>query len=228
MGGKRIEGMPGASATPAASLPGMSPENPEVPSTTWNERYAAQADPYGVGPNQFVAAELGGLSPRRVLDLGCGNGRNAVWLALEGHDVTGLDVSEVGISRANALAEQAGVAVDFRVCDVIEDYEPEPRYDLVLLSYLQLPQEMREVAHRKALDSLAPGGEIFLIAHHADNLEHGVGGPPMPDVLFDEAQVARDFASLEIVRNEKVFRDVDRDGAKGIAHDILFRGSRPT
>lgn len=189
----------------------------------WNERYTAAAELYGAEPNQFVAAALSGLSPRRVLDLGCGQGRNSVWLAAQGHTVTGLDLSEVGIEQARRLASQVGVPVEFAVRDVVGDYSPAAAYDLVLLSYLQLPPDKRVVAHRRAIEALAPGGEVFLIAHHADNLEQGVGGPPMPEVLFDEQQLADDFGTLEILRNEKVFRDVERDGVVRVAHDVVLR-----
>jgi len=192
----------------------------------WNERYTAAGELYGLEPNQFVAGELAGLSPRRVLDLGCGQGRNSVWLAGQGHDVTGLDVSDVGIGQARQLAAQVGVDVDFRIADVVSEWEPDGAYDLVLLSYLQLPPEMRKAVHAKAIASLAPGGEVFLIAHHTDNLEHGIGGPPMAEVLFDESQLAEDFASLDIGRNEKVYRAVDRDGQSRTAHDILLRARR--
>ena len=192
----------------------------------WNERYAEAAALYGAEANQFVAAELGDLSPRRVLDLACGQGRNSVWLAMQGHEVTGIDLSDVGIAQARQLAANVGVDVDFRVGDVVGDWEPDAEYDLILLSYLQLPPEMRTVIHAKAIDALAPGGEVFLIAHHADNLEHGVGGPPMPDVLFTEAELAADFASLDIERNEKVYRSVERDGEVRRAHDVLLRARR--
>jgi peroxiredoxin/protein-L-isoaspartate O-methyltransferase len=192
----------------------------------WNERYEAAAALYGAEANQFVAAELADLSPRRVLDLACGQGRNSVWLAMQGHEVTGIDLSDVGIAHAKELAANVGVAVDFRVGDVVEDWEPDAEYDLILLSYLQLPPEMRTIIHTKAVDALAPGGEVFLIAHHADNLEHGFGGPPMPEVLFTEDQLAADFTSLEIERNEKVYRIVEHDGEVRKAHDVLLRARR--
>lgn len=195
--------------------------------SSWNERYQSARDLYGLEPNQFVSAELAGLAPRKVLDLGCGQGRNSVWLASQGHDVTGLDLSAVGIDQARELAARAGVEVRFEVCDALADYEPTAEYDLVLLSYLQLPPDERVVAHRKAVESLAPGGEVFLIAHHADNLEHGVGGPPMPEVLFNEEQLAADFAALDIERNEKVYRSVERDDVVLQAHDVLLRARLP-
>jgi len=192
----------------------------------WNERYEAAAALYGAEANQFVAAELGDLTPRRVLDLACGQGRNSVWLATKGHQVTGIDLSDVAIAQATQLAANVGVDVDFRVGDVVSGWESDAEYDLIVLSYLQLPPEMRTVVHAKAISALAPGGEIFLIAHHADNLEHGVGGPPMPEVLFTEDELAGDFASLDIERNEKVYRTVERDGAELTAHDIMVRARR--
>jgi len=192
----------------------------------WNDRYAAAAALYGAEPNQFVAAELAELSPRTALDLGCGQGRNSVWLAAQGHQVTGFDLSEVGISQAIELAAAVGVEVDFQVADVVDYWEPSAQYDLVLLSYLQLPDGMRQRVHAKAMAALAPGGTLLLIAHHADNLEHGIGGPPMPEVLFSEGELADDFAELAIERNEKVFRDVERDGVTKRAHDVLLRATK--
>jgi SAM-dependent methyltransferase len=192
----------------------------------WNERYAA-AKLYGLEPNRFVADELGGLSSRRVLDMACGQGRNAVWLATQGHQVTGLDLSDVAIAQAGQLAQTAGVEVSLRAVDLVDEWEPEGEFDLVVLSYLQLPPEKRTIVHAKAIEALAPGGEIFLIAHHADNLEHGVGGPPTPDVLFSEAQLAADFGELEIIRNEKVLRPVDVEGEVRHAHDVLLRARKP-
>lgn len=188
----------------------------------WNERYATQGLVWGVGANRFVAAELSGLSPRRALDLGCGQGRNAIWLAQQGHTVTGVDVSDVAIDHARRLAAEAGVDVEFVAHD-LATWQPEPAaYDLVVLSYLQLPAATRRIVHASAVTAVAPGGRILLIAHHRDNLERGIGGPQSLDVLFDEAQLADDFAELELVRNEVVLRPVDKDGMSGEAIDILF------
>ncbi len=188
----------------------------------WNERYGAQGNMWGAEANRFVAGELDGLTPRRVLDLACGQGRNAVWLALQGHAVTAVDVSDVAIEQARRTAAQAGVDVDFQVHDLLEWSPLENAFDLVVLSYVQLPESMRRKVHRDAVGALAPGGRVFLIAHHHDNLEQGFGGPPSADVLYDEAQLAGDFGSLRIVRNERVLRPTEKDGASGTAIDILL------
>jgi SAM-dependent methyltransferase len=193
----------------------------------WNERYAAQGELWGAGANRFVIAELTGLTPRRVLDLACGQGRNAVWLAQQGHAVTAVDWSDVAIEQAGAIAAKAGVEVEFLARDLLQ-WDPEPGvYDLVLLAYVQLPEVYRKAVHAKATAALAPGGQVFLIAHHRDNLEHGIGGPPTTDALFDEAQLAADFADLTIVRNEVVLRPAEKDGISGTAIDILFVAEQP-
>ena len=196
----------------------------------WNERYSTRGMVWGTDPNQFVAAFAADLSPRPVLDLGCGQGRNAVWLARQGHTVTGVDQSPVAIGQARRLAADNGVEVDFEVVDIVKDWTPTPEaFDLVVLSYLQLPSEARKVAHAKAATALAPGGTIFLIAHHADNLEYGVGGPPYPEVLFGEADLAADFAAFDLSSNEKRYREVEgQDGVIRLAHDLVLIAVKPT
>ena len=193
----------------------------------WDERYATEGMLWGAEPNAAVAEIAADLPVGTVLDLACGQGRNAVWLALRGHDVTGIDLSPVAIEQARGLAEEAGVDVDLAPGDVTA-WDPDGRtWDLVLLSYLQIPPADRIVAHAKAVAAVAPGGTLLLIAHHRDNLERGVGGPQAPDVLYTEAQLAEDFADLEIVRNETVTRRVERDDVQGTAIDVLVLATRP-
>ncbi len=192
----------------------------------WDERYSTQGYVFGIEPNRFVSQELSGLAPRRVLDLGSGQGRNAVWLAAQGHDVTAVDLSPVATEQATRLAEESGVTVDFVAAD-LTTWEPEPAgFDLVLLSYLQLVPEKRSLVHGKAVRALAPGGTLFLIAHHLDNLEHGVGGPQSPEYLYTEDELRKDFVALTIERLDRVLRPVDRAGMSGEAIDILLIARR--
>ena len=190
----------------------------------WNERYATRGMVWGTEPNRFLADYATGLTPRRVLDLGCGQGRNAVWLATQGHRVTGVDLSPVAVEQARRLAADHAVDVIFEVANVVEDWTPPPdAFDLVVLSYLQLAPHDRRVAHAKAAEAVAPGGTVWLIAHHSDNITDGFGGPQHPEVLFDEKALAADFGELELSRNEKVFRDVEgEDGVVRVAHDLLL------
>ncbi|MDJ0923022.1 MAG: class I SAM-dependent methyltransferase [Acidimicrobiia bacterium] len=192
----------------------------------WNERYRERGALWGAAPNQFVVDRLRGLEPCRVLDLGAGQGRNAIWLAEQGHRVTAVDLSDVAIEQARELAAGAGVEVDLVAAD-LSAWEPEAAsFDLVLLVYVQVPEDLRKELHAKAIGALAPGGQVVVIAHHRDNLDHGVGGPPMPEILFDEELLAADFAELDVIENGRVLRHVDRDGVKGDAIDIVFMARR--
>jgi len=193
----------------------------------WNERYRARGTMWGVEANRFVVEQLSGLSPRRVLDLGCGQGRNAIWLALEGHEVTAVDLSDIAIDQARRAAADAGVEVYFAARDLATWRPAAESYDLVVLSYLQVPEQLRTIVHASAAAALAPSGRVFLIAHHRENLEHGIGGPQSAEVLFTEEQLARDFAALDIVRNEKVLRPVEKDGVIGTALDVLLIAEKP-
>lgn len=195
----------------------------------WNERYATRGMVWGTDPNRFLAEYATGLTPRRVLDLGCGQGRNAVWLAAQGHRVTGIDLSPVAIERARRLAADHEVEVLFEVANVVEDWTPPSgAFDLVILSYLQLPPGDRRVAHTKATRAVIPGGTVWLIAHHSDNITEGVGGPQYPELLFNERALAADFSDMDLLRNEKVYREVEgEDGVVRVAHDILLVAAKP-
>jgi SAM-dependent methyltransferase len=183
---------------------------------------------WGIGPNEFVAARVGGLPPRRVLDLGSGQGRNAIWMAQQGHSVTAVDISDVATAQGREIAEETGVEVEFIAAD-IATWEPAAEaFDLVVMAYLQAPEPGRKSLHAKAVRALAAGGEVLVVAHHRDNLDHGVGGPPMLEVLFDEAILADDFSALDVIENQQVIRKVDKDGQTGDAIDIVFIGRKPT
>ena len=193
----------------------------------WNERYEGEGHVWGAAPNQFVVDRLAGLEPCRVLDLGSGQGRNAIWLAQQGHQVTAVDVSDVATLQAANLAIEAGVQVDLMAADLATWEPSRGSFDLVLLAYLQAHEEVRKAVHRKASLALAPGGYVFVVAHHRGNLTHGVGGPPLEEVLFDEAMLAADFPDFEVVENARVLRHVTRGDVTGDAIDVIFFARKP-
>ncbi len=192
----------------------------------WNDRYREKGALWGVEPNQFVAEHLADLAPCRVLDLGSGQGRNSIWLAARGHQVTGVDVSDVAIEQAAEIAAGVGVEVEFIAADLMEWQPPAGEFDLVLLAYMQAPDGMRQKLHETAAAALSSGGKVFVIAHHKENLEHGIGGPPMLDVLFDEG-ITSDFPSFVVEENRRVTRQAEKDGVQGEAIDLLFVAVKP-
>ena len=186
----------------------------------WDARYEEKGALWGVEPNRFLAEIVDGLEPGTALDLGCGQGRNSLWLASRGFTVTGLDLSPVAIAQARAIAAEHDVDATFESAD-LTSWDPDGRvWDLVVLTYLHLSGERRPVVHGAAKRAVAPGGLLVVIAHHRDNFENGVGGPPVPDLLFTEQQLADDFADFEILRNEKAIRETDH----GEAIDLVFVG----
>ena len=190
----------------------------------WDRRYAGVENLWSAKPNRFLVAEVEDLPAGRALDLACGEGQNAIWLAGLGWDVVGVDFSEVAIDKAQGRADRDGVAVDFAVTDLLE-YEPKPgAFDLVLLLYLHLPPHERRLVLERASAALAPGGTLVLIGHHLANMTEGVGGPSDPTIHFTPDQVAGELAGLEIEKAERVLRDVR--GEERPAIDALVRGRK--
>jgi SAM-dependent methyltransferase len=192
-----------------------------VDAAAWDERYAARGLVWSAGPNQFVESELADVTPGRALDLACGEGRNAVWLASRGWQVIAMDFSSVGIEKGRELSDR----VDWVVGDALVSPLPTD-LDLVVVAYLQLPAAERTVALRRAVAALVPGGRLLVVAHDSTNLTEGSGGPQDARVLFTAQDVLDDLDGLDVavVRAERVARSVpstDEHGSEGTAWDAL-------
>ena len=193
----------------------------------WNARYAQQELVWSAEPNRLFAAEVAALSPGRALDLACGEGRNAVWLAEQGWRVTGVDFSDVALAKAAELAASRGVEVEWVVADVL-DYEPERHgFDLVALLYLQLPSEELVQALRSATGSVARGGTLVVLAHDTANLTRGHGGPKDAAVLYTAEDVVQALDDLVVERAEAVERTVALPDGEAVAIDAFDRARRP-
>lgn len=192
----------------------------------WNTRYARKELVWTAQPNRLFAAEVAGLEPGRALDIACGEGRNAVWLAEHGWRVTGVDFSDVAIGKATELAASRGVEVDWVVADLLE-YEPEPRaFDLVAMLYLQLPREQLLHVVRTAAGAVTAGGTLLVLGHDSANLRDGYGGPRDPEVLYTASDVAPELGGFELERAEAVRRVVPLDDREAVALDAFVRARR--
>ncbi|MGH3066240.1 MAG: class I SAM-dependent methyltransferase [Gaiellaceae bacterium] len=191
----------------------------------WDRKYAASELLWSAAPNRFVVAELAGLEPGRALDLACGEGRNALWLARLGWEVTGVDFSEVAIERASELADHEQLAIEYVCADLLE-YQSEPdAFDLVLVLYLQVPASERRRIFERAVSALRVEGTFLLVGHDLSNLLDGVGGPQDPELLYTADDVVSDLEGLEIEKAERVYRDVAEADRPAI--DALVRARRP-
>jgi len=195
----------------------------------WNERYGTAEYVWKADPNRFLVEEAAGLPVGRALDLACGEGRNAVWLAQSGWTATGVDFAEAGLAKGRRLARDRGVEVDWICADATRWDPPPTAYDLVAVFYLQLPAAARARAMAVAAHALAPGGTLLVVAHDRANLTAGTGGPQDEAVLFTPDDVVADLHAVDpdisVERAETVERPVA--GAARPALDCLVRARRP-
>lgn len=175
----------------------------------WDARYAEPGFAYGDRPNDFLAE----VEPRlarasRVLCLAEGEGRNAVFLAERGHDVTALDVSEVGLDKTRQLAAARGVAVKTLHADLAEHAIAPGAWDAIVAIWMHLPSALRARVHADVVRGLAPGGVFVMEAYRKEQLALGTGGPRDPDMLMDEASLRAELAALSIDRLEAIDREI--------------------
>jgi SAM-dependent methyltransferase len=197
----------------------------------WDRRYADTELVWSETPNQFVAEQLADLSPGRAVDLAAGEGRNAIWLARRGWEVTAVDFSQVALDKGRRLA--GDTPVDWQCADATTWHAP-ASYDLALIAYLQLPAEQRRDAVRGAFGALREGGTLLLVAHDSTNLLEGSGGPQDPAVLMSADDVLADLGgeAFEVIRAERVARTVEpghgdeADRPDHTAWDCLVRVER--
>ena len=184
----------------------------------WDERYRATDRLWSVKPNLFVADRLGPAHPGVGLDLASGEGRNAIWLSKQGWTMTAVDFSEVAVERGRAASD----TVDFVVGDVLT-WEPSATFDLVLIAYLQLPEEHFQPVVKRISSWLEPGGEVFMIGHDRSNIEEGHGGPQIPEILWDVESIRSWLGDLTVIEAQVVRRPVDTDEGVVFARDTLVR-----
>ena len=197
-------------------------------SADWDSRYAAAELLWSAGPNRFLVGELEGLLPGRALDLACGEGRNGLWLAEQGWQVTGVDFSLVAVERARRIAAERGLDAVFEQADVRAYEPPAAAFDLVMVFYLQLPAAERARALAAAARGISPGGTLLVVGHDVQNLNGGWGGPKDPGVLFTPDGVAGELPGLEVQKAERVLRPVETDEGEAQAIDALVRARKPS
>ena len=167
----------------------------------WNEMWSGMDDT-GSDSNELLVAEVEGISPGRALEIGCGTGGNALWLANQGWQVTALDFSDVAVEKARKSAASNAADVEFVVGDA-STYQPEGRFDLIATFYIQLFPEQRRQMLRWAVKALAPGGTLLFVSHDRSAPPSGWSEEDMLSLTTPEEIVA-ELAGLQIEHASQV------------------------
>jgi SAM-dependent methyltransferase len=164
----------------------------------WDERYASTTAVWSGDPNPQLVREVEVIAPGRALDVGAGEGADSVWLARQGWDVVGLDVSPVALGKAAAHAVISGVAdrIEWRQADLVEWEPGEERFDLVTAHFMHLPADLRRQVFPRLAQAVAPGGRLLLVGHHPE----------------DHETVRKDFDENFFYTGDGLLAELDLDG----------------
>ena len=193
----------------------------------WDEMYEKRQAPWDSEPNPLLPEVVEGLAPGTALDLGCGEGSDAVWLAKRGWRVTAVDLSNVALDRGRAA--DTDQLVNWLQADLFAWQPPERAFDLVSTHFLHLPTAGRAAFFEGLARAVRPGGTLFVVAHHVSDLQTTIGRPPIPDLYFegDEVAAALTPGEWEIVFNGTRPREVtDREGRAVTIRDMVFQARR--
>ncbi|HEY9621114.1 MAG TPA: class I SAM-dependent methyltransferase [Crinalium sp.] len=183
----------------------------------WDERYSAEEYVYGKEPNQFLAENYAAIPKGNVLSLAEGEGRNAVFLAKQGYSVTAVDGSEVGLKKAEALAQENEVELDLVHAD-LDDYDiGKNKWDGIVSIFCPLPSALRTQLHKKVVAGLKPGGVFLLEAYTPDQLKYGTGGGRSADTMTSKESLMLDLEGLKFLH----LVELERNVVEGIYHTGL-------
>ena len=187
----------------------------ELMKARWNERYDRDMYIYGKEPAAFLKQKMGGLKKGKALVLAMGEGRNAVYLAQNDFDVTGVDISEVAIEKCNRLAEERNTTVNAVVADLTDYDMGKGQFDLITKFYYYEPSIFPQI-----IDALKPGGMFVLEQFSIDHLKYRETsgfGPRNPDYLIKPNELLDHFKSLRVLYYEDTVVELDEGMHKGTA-----------
>lgn len=193
----------------------------------WDRMYRQRQAAWDGEPNPTLAQALVGLAPGTALDVGCGEGADAIWLANQGWRVTAVDLSNVALDRGRAA--DTAHQVSWLQADMLAWQPPADAYDLISLHYVHLAPAERTALFGRLARAMRPGGMLLLVAHHPSDQETTIGRPPIPDLFFTADEVA---ALLAPGRWEVLFGGTrphsvtDREGRAITIHDTVLKARR--
>jgi SAM-dependent methyltransferase len=180
----------------------------------WDEKFSADHYIYGTDPNDFLAAQVGAIPKGKVLCIGDGEGRNGVFLAMQGYQVTSVDSSRVGLAKAQKLAAENDVTLKTVLADLNDFDIGNAQWDGVVSIYCHLPEPLRQKVHGNVVRGLKPQGVLLLEAYTPKQLEYNMGGPPVVELMYTADILRSDLAGLEFEH----LQELDREVIEGTHH----------
>ena len=199
----------------------------------WDERYRSHHALWSGNPNSHLVGETDDLKAGSALDVGCGEGADAIWLAERGWRVTAVDISTVALERGAARAREIGADVAARIDWVHADllaWDPgRDCFDLVSAQYMHLPSAPRQALFARLAAAVTPGGTLVIVAHHPSDLQTTMPRPHEPDLFFtgDDIAASLDGQRWAVITNDAPGRiTTDPAGNTVTIHDTVFRAQR--
>jgi len=191
----------------------MNEEKPKP--SVWNDRYAGDDYVFGTEPNDFLKSVAGEISSgAKVLCLADGEGRNGVYLAQQGHQITSVDMSSVGLEKAEKLATANKVALTTIQADLAKYGLGEAQWDCVVSIFFHIPPKLQQIIYPRIIRSLKPGGLLILESYTPEQLNFGTGGPPVAELMLTLELARSGFGELEFLHVEELERNV----VEGVGH----------
>jgi SAM-dependent methyltransferase len=202
---------------------------PMMDENFWDERYRSADQVWSGQPNATLVTEAGDLAPGRALDIGAGEGADAIWLAERGWDVVAVDISSVALERCRLHAESVGVGdrITWVHTDVLNDALPQGPFDLVTSHYTHLASADRTALFSRCFDAVAPGGIVLIVAHHPSDLDTPIRRPPLPELFYTAEEIAEQVGEeFTVLVCDARPRVVDHHGESIQIRDTVFVAKR--
>ncbi|MEC3982172.1 SAM-dependent methyltransferase [Amycolatopsis sp. H20-H5] len=198
----------------------------------WDERYGSRTAVWSGRPNPQLVAETADLTPGKALDVGCGEGGDALWLASNGWQVTGVDFSAAGLRRAADQAGPLGLAERIQwVRADLTDWTPAEQFDLISAQFMHLPAAQREALFARLADAVTPGGTLLIVGHHPSDLKTTLARPIPLDRFFTAEEIADslDPAQWDVLAADARPRSTqDGEGREITINDAVLFARRKT
>ena len=206
---------------------------PVMDEAFWDERYRSAPMVWSGKPNPHLVTETSNLSPGSALDVGAGEGGDAIWLAERGWQVTAVDLSMVALERGRKQADDLGVATAEKITwlhvDLTEWDPPVAGFDLVSMQFMHLPSSQRRPVYQRLADSVAPRGVLLVVGHHPSDLETTARRLPDPDPLFTADELVNELGDgwTILAQEARPRTELDATGESITIHDSVLFARRP-